>query len=399
MHFQLKMASNKTDQKIKLKRQGLKVVVLVCLLIAVNIAAYFLSFQVDLTKDNRYSITPATRQLLENMDEKISVQVFLAGDDLPAAFKQLEKSTAALLEQFQTISKNKISYQFIDPLGDNETALQTLNEFRMSGLPITVSAGKKGTSQKMVFPWALVTKEGKNGKKDAFPVFLQESNTPELSRTVLNKSEMLLEYNIANAIYQLAKNKEFSIAYLTGNGETFDVSISAAMNTLFRFYTVDTFNLQQSIQIPKQYDVVMINRPISAFSEIDKFKIDQYLLAGKSLFMTIDAVSGSLDSFDAQGQFNAMPIDLNLNDLFFNFGFRVNPNLIEDGVSSVGIPLSAQGNNASPVLYPWVYFPVLQNGSNHPIVKNLSGILSRFVSSIDVNSNEPEIEKTPLLVS
>lgn len=367
--------------------------------ILINIVAYFFYGQIDWTRDQRYSITPATKQLLKNIDQPYDITVFLTGEDLPAAFKRLEHSTSALLSNFQSISKNKIRYRFVDPMGSDTMALQILNEFRMSGLPITISAGKKGTQQKMVFPWALVSTKDANGEANYFPVFLQESNTPELSRTVLNKSEMLLEYNLANAIHQVSKKEKKRLAYLTGNEEQFDVSISAALTTLFRFYNVDTFNLQQNDWIPSSYDAVIINRPMKAFEELDKLKIDQYLMSGKSLFLNIDAVTGSLDSFQGNTQFNSMVIDLGLNDLFFNYGFRINTNIIEDAVNSVGIPLTASGNNAQPVMYPWVYYPVLENASQHPIVNNLSGILARFVSSIDLNSNDPEIQKTPLLIS
>lgn len=394
------MTDNKEIPMVnRMKKNRNSILGIFLFLIAINIIAYFFYARLDLTKDKRYTITNATKNMLQHIPKKVEITVFLKGADLPAAFKQLSKSTEDLLQNFRSLSKNEISYHFVDPLGSDTTALNTLSHFRMSGIPITIDAGKKGTAQKMVFPWALVTTQNENGNLDAFPVFLQESNTPELSREILGKSEMLLEYNIANAIHQVTKKEKAAIAYLTGNQEEFDFGVSSAFNTLLKYYTVDTLNLQQQLAIPTTYNAIIINRPLTAFSEVDKFKIDQYLMHGKSVFMSIDAASGSLDSFSNAGQFNSLAIDLNTNDLFFNYGFRINSNLIEDAVSCVGIPLTAQNNNGQSVIYPWVYFPVLQNGSDHPIVKNLNGVLGRFVSSIDVNENNPQVKETDLLTS
>src|SRR5690606_30805326 len=161
-------------------------------------------------------------------------------------------------------------------------------------------------------------------------------------------------------------------------------------------YHLDTFNLQAHPAIPDKYTSVIVNRPMKAFSELDKFKLDQYLMRGGNIFFAINTVSGTIDSLQT-GQFNAMPIDLNLNDLFFNYGFRINPNLIMDAVDYAGVPIRASAENAQASIFPWVYFPVLKAGSDHPIAKNTNGILARFVSSIDTNANDAQISKTILL--
>lgn len=379
-------------------KPGKRLFVVILILIAANIAAWFFYTQIDLTKDKRYTITEATQRMLRHLDKKVEVLVFLEGDDLPAAFKRLSNSTEEQLRRFRDISDNKVTYRMIDPLGKDTSALDILKQYRMTGLPVTISAGKKGTSQKMIFPWALVTTVDGNGQLIGYPVFLQETNTLNLNRQTLLKSEILLEYNLANGIHQLTKKDRASIAYVTGNGEQFDVHISAALATLQQFYKLDTFNLGQNASIPSGYKTIIINRPTIAFDEKDKFKIDQYIMNGGNVFWSLNMVTGTLDSLRS-GHFNAMPMDLNLTDLLFSYGIRVNSNLIEDAVSHVFIPLQAGSENAEPTMFPWVYFPVLNSGSDHPVVKNLNGVLTRFVSNIDTNANDPAIKKTILLTS
>lgn len=371
----------------------------ILLLIGINIGVTFINGKVDLTKDNRYTITPATKKLLKDLPAKVEVTVFLTGDDLPAAFRRLSRSTLEMLRNFRDISNNKVSFQTLDPLGDDSLALQLLNGYRMSGIPVTIGAGKKGISQRMIFPWALITLKDDKGMTHGFPVFLQETNTPQLSRSILLRSEMLLEYSLANGIHQITKTNAAAVAYLTGNGEAFGYHVLAAFNALSHYYRLDTFNLEQNVQIPGSYAAIIINQPQKPFSEIDKFKIDQYLMNGGRLYINVDGATGSLDSFNNEGRFNSMALNLNLDDLLYHYGVRLNHDLMEDAVNCAGIPLTAQGNNPQPVIYPWVYFPVLQAGSEHPIVKNLNGVLGRFVSTLDTNANDPAIRKTILLAS
>lgn len=391
--------NQKTNNQKRQKKITLQLCGFIILLILINIGATFINGKVDLTKDNRYTITPATKKLLKDLPEKVEVTVFLTGDDLPAAFRKLSRSTLEMLRNFRDISNNKISFRTLDPLGNDSLALKLLNNYRMAGIPVTIGAGKKGISQRMIFPWALITLRDDKGMTHGFPIFLQESNTPQLSRSILLRSEMLLEYSLANGIHQVTKTNTASVAYLTGNGESFGYHIVAAFNALSHYYRLDTFNLEKNIQIPNTYRALIINQPEKPFSETAKFKLDQYLMNGGRLFINVDGATGSLDSFNTEGRFNSLALDLNLDDLLYHYGVRLNHDLLEDAVNCAGIPLTAQGNNPEPVIYPWVYFPVLQAGSDHPIVKNLNGVLGRFVSTLDTNANDPAIRKTILLAS
>lgn len=391
-------ATQQPVKKNNRSKPGQRLLAIIVILIIANIVAWFFYGQADLTKDSRYTITPATTQMLKKLDAQTEVLIFLTGDDLPAAFKSLSNSTQSVLRNFRDISNNKVTYRVIDPLGKDTSAIQILKQYRMSGIPVNITAGKKGMTQKMIFPWALVTTVTKDGQSLAYPVFLQEANTPNLGRKTLLKSEMLLEYNLANGIHQLIKKEKPAVAYITGQGEPMAEYNAALFYTLAGYYTLDTFNLPGNTVIPTSYKAIIINGPMLPFSEEDKFKLDQYLMNGGQIFWSLNMVTGNLDSLKA-GRFNAMPVELNLNDLLFHYGVRINTNLIEDAVNFAEIPLQAKGNNSEPTFFPWVYFPELQAGSEHPIVKNMNGVLSRFASSIDTNSNDASIKKTILLSS
>lgn len=392
------MSATKPTINKRKSTSGKRLIAILAVLIAANIAAWFFYGQIDLTRDKRYTITDATKQMLHHLDRKMEVTIFLTGESLPAPFQNLANSTETMLRHFRDISDNKVTYHFTDPLGDDTTALAMLKRYRMSGLPVTINDGKKGTAQKMIFPWALVsTVDDKGGAVD-YPVFLQQTNTFNLNRQTLLKSEILLEYNLANGIHQLSKKERTSIAYLLGNGEQWNYNMGSMSMTLAQFYNFDTFNIDQANAIPSRYKTILIQNPTEAFSDTQKFKLDQYVMNGGHILWSLNTVTGNMDSLNS-GHFAAMPIDINLNSLLFNYGVRVNTNIVEDAVNHAFVPLQAKKDDAQPTMFPWVYFPILNAASDHPIVKNLNGVLTRFVSSIDTVGGDGNIQKTILLAT
>lgn len=369
-------------------------ILLVIGIVIINIIAYKWDAQLDLTTDKRYTTTESTKKMLQQLEDPIRVSVFLQDKDVPAAFQRLSKSTQDIVTNFKNFSNGKMEAWYLDPLGEDTSVFQTIVKFGMEGVPVTIDAGKQGTKQKMIFPWVLV-ENIKTGA--AMPVFIQETNAPQLSRTVLNKSEMLLEYNIANAINQVTKKDRAKVGFLTGNGQDLGFHIMSAISSLANYYILDTVNLQQNSVIPTSYNTVIVSSPYIAFNEVDKFKLDQYLMNGGNIIYLLNQASGSLDSFKQDGKYNVLPIDLNIGDLLFNYGVRVNSDLIKDGNDYEMVPLSKSGRREESMLYPWIYFPVLHGNDMHPITKNLEGVLGRFVSSIDLIDQQDEVTKTVLL--
>ncbi|MNS19795.1 ABC-type uncharacterized transport system [compost metagenome] len=374
----------------------------IALLIIVNIAAYRWYAQLDLTKDKKYSTTEATHQFLKSLKGKVHITVFLKGKKIPAAFKNLSVSTEELLKTFSNNSGQRITYDFVDPTEGNDTAvIGILARYHITGYPVTINGEGGGSEQKMVYPWALVRYKPDNGAPErAMPVFLQQTNSMVLSKTILSRSEMLLEYNLANTIMNLQKDQQDFVAYLTGNDEIFTPEIASLFATIGAQYGLDTVNLQSQVAIdPRHYKAVIINRPFKAFDELDQFKIDQYIMNGGKVIFAIDAVQASIDSFRKKETFMGMPVDLKLNDLLFHYGVRINNDLVLDAASNAGIPVNSEGQ-AQPKMFPWPYFPILQPGAEgHPISKNLDGVFARFASSIDINKNNNNIKKTALLTT
>jgi gliding-associated putative ABC transporter substrate-binding component GldG len=394
------------DTSIKRRQQQrqalIRLFIMAAILLLLNVLAYNFNFNLDLTQEKRFTLSPATKNLLRNMKDVAVVDVYLKGD-FPAGFKKLQEATRERLQSFKEYAGGHIIFHFIDPLeGKSEKEKEkTQEELAQKGIIGTViqQNADQGYSEKVVFPWAIVHYYGRD-----MAVNLLENHFGMSAQQKLNTSESLLEYKLANAINKLAQPDAKRIAYVIGNNEllgpnTYDALISAS-----RLYHVDTIDLREGIDIPLAYDAIIINKPTTPFDDKEKFKIDQYIMHGGRVLWLINQLSASNDSFKINNsqQFIAMDYGLNLDDILFKYGVRINQDLIEDMQSEV-VPVNVKGlenSNGEPVweMKPWIFFPVFIPTSNHPVVNNMGPVLGMYANSMDTIAT-PGIKKTILLQS
>lgn len=395
----------------KQKRNSLiQLVVLLVIIAMANIIGSFVYSRIDLTAEKRYSLSDATKEMLRNVDDIIYFKVYLEGE-FPAGFKKLRKETREMLSEFRSYNKN-IEYEFIDPsaVGNREDRNNFYRELSRKGLnPTELRVSEtQGSSQKVIFPGAIVTYRDK--EVAAHFLVSQKGQAPEQA---LNQSIQNLEYNIANAIQKLTSGKKKRVAFITSNGELGERHTVDIREALSEYYTVERVRIDGNINslterkeidtgqyaIQKKYDVIIFAKPDSAINDKDKFIVDQYLMHGGSIMWFVDPVHASMDSLQSQARTIGLANDLGLRDMFFNYGFRLNTNIVMD-VNSSAIPINTGNVGGEPQFefLPWPYFPVLMPQSNHPIVADLNSVRTEFVSSIDT-IRTANIKKTPLLAT
>jgi ABC-2 type transport system permease protein len=389
-----------TAKRKKQQRQAvIRLLLFVAILICVNILAVRFHYGLDLTRENRFTLSPATKKLLKGMDEVAVVNVYLKGK-FPAGFQRLSEATRERLQSFRDYSGSHVVFKFIDPFEgkkeeDKEAVFTELTNKGIQPVNLqTQNPEEEGYAQKIIFPYALVQYKGRE-----MPVRLLENNMGFSSWQNLNYSESALEYKFANAINKLNYPTPKDIAYIMGHGETLGFNTYDLLTTLATQYHVDTIDLASSLYIPSSYSAIIINRPTQTFDDKDKFKIDQYIMRGGRVIWALDMVNASMDSMQQSQQTIAMDYGLNLDDQLFKYGARVNADLVED-LQCLPIPIAVQGapQNEQMQLRNWLYFPVITPVSGHPIVKNMDAVMGRFVNTIDTIAN-PEITKTILLQS
>lgn len=366
---------------------------IVLALFFLNVASNYVFFRLDLTEDKRYSLTPSTIELLKKIDDVLYVEVYLEGE-FPAGFERLKKSIKETLDEFRVYAGENIQYSFINPSesSDKKKRNQVYKQLAEKGLQPTnlMINNNNQQEQKIIFPGALLNYGGRE-----VPVMLLKGNQSASSEQRLNQSVEGIEYELAAAIKKLITVKKKKIALIEGQGEATDNRFHDLGKTLLESYNVERVKINEKFDL-SGYDLALIVKPDTAFSEQNKFKIDQFVVKGGKAIFLIDKVKANIDSIREEGML-AMLYESNLEDLLFRFGVRINPDLIQD-LNAAVLPMFVgyMGDKPQTQLVPWPYYPLLNQFSNHPIVRNIDAIYGKFISTIDT-VKAPHIKKTPLV--
>lgn len=362
-------------------------------IVLLNVLATNVFFRLDLTEDNRYTIAPVTKQMLGKLQDEVVVDVYLEGD-FPAGFKRLQQSVQETLDEFRIYAAGNLRYNFIDPtaISDEKQRTAFYQTLAKKGIiPTNLHATEEGKQvERLVFPGAIVKYKGKETA-----VNLLKGNLAASPDERLNQSVEGIEYELASAIYKVAFPGSKNIGYLMGQGELEMPQVTALINSLQQYYRVARGELSQ-IPSLKGLDLIIIAKPTKPFTEADKYKIDQFIMNGGKALFFVDALNANMDSVGAGGMF-ALPYNLNLDDLLFRYGVRLNPTIVMDlNAGFIPIVTGYMGNKPQTEMVNWHFFPLLNNFSKHPITRNLDAVYTRFIGTMDTVKADG-IRKTPLV--
>lgn len=375
-------------------------ILLVVSLILVNILGTKLHYRFDMTGEKRFSLSEPTKKMLKNLDDVVTIEVYLKGS-FPAGFQKLQEGTREVLQQFKEYGGNKIRFQFINPVEglDNKAAIdmyKKLNDVGISPVRLQVQQdADDGFQEKIIFPSAKFSSHQKD-----YVVNLLESKLNMNPDEKLNYAETLLEYKFINAIKMLQQPDRKKVAVVVGNDNLLGYHTIDILYTLEKYYDLDTIDLTRNFEISTLYKAALIIAPTKAFDEQEKFKLDQYVMHGGHVLWAIDPMQYSMDSLKTSDATLAMAYDLNLDDLLFQYGVRLNGDYIEDYQQANPIPVTVGqvGDQPDIRLLPWSYYPYCIPTSKHPIVNNMDAVMCKMASSLDT-INTPSIKKTILLTS
>ncbi len=389
---------------------------IVFLFVAIIYVSSFIQYRADLTTDKRFTLSSSTKKLIRNLDSDVTIKVFLTGD-LPADYKKLSIATSDLLYEFRDISDNKINFQFEEPGKDLDDSSKNILFDSLAHLGVVfernddLNASQNKTSSQIIIPSALVFYKNQKpfaidlrSSREIFKNYNVITDNPEEKidkEATRNAAEALLEFKFANAIDKLTRKYVPTIAYAVGNGEPIDLTINDLGENLRNDYRLGVFDLTKSYPDASQIDALLIVKPTKPFSEEDKLKIDQFVMHGGKVFWAIDKLYAELDSLmRSQSDFVAFDRNLNLDDILFKYGVRINSDLVQDlNCSKIPVVIGYNPDN-SPRMQrvPWPYYPFLSSTNNNPVSKNLDRVLTIFPSSIDTIKSF-DIKKTILLAT
>lgn len=387
--FERKMSSNrKTNIRATL--------VLLGGLLALVLAGQFLRFRVDLTEEKRFSLHPATKELLQGLDRPLHVDILLTGENLPGGMRRLQKSIEETVRTFNAYSAEKITVSYFDPLSVTDSLqedfIYTLADYGINPTNLFVNQNS-GQQAQLIFPGILVSDE--EYEVGALVLKGERGMSPD---QILNTSIENLEFELSNAIRKLISPEKSAIAMIIGHGELSEDDGFGMVEALDGQYELFKVPLEQakSVEDLKTFGTIFILGPKSSYTDRELFLLDQYVLQGGNLVIGAEGVDVDLAQAGGDGTVS-FPLENELDRLLFRYGIRINKDLIQDlNFSYIPVMGGNFGNQNQLVPLPWPFYFNAGRVATHPITKALDQVNFRFVSSLDTVMAEGVV-KTPLI--
>ncbi len=387
------------EKKIKSQNNKFKNISSLLMLLAIIILVNFIGSRVfkrfDLTSEKRYTLAESTRTLLSGINDELYVKIYLEGD-FNASFARLKNETREILDEFRSYANNRIQYEFITPgegLTPEETQGIEKQLYEKGIIPEEVTERKKDkTLQTRIWPGAILSYKGKEA---AWQIFQRQDVSISPEENVNNSIEEL-EYSLTNTIRKLLRDKKLEVTFIQGHGEVDTLHQYRFMQALEEYYKVNQTVISGKLKALEGSDAIVISQPDSTFNDKDKYIIDQYIMNGGKVLWLIDPMDVNRDSL-RKGYTIGINRPLNIEDMLFKYGVRLNPVLVQDlQCGKIGINTAFRGQPKIE-LFSWLYSPVVTTENTHPIVKNLDAIKFDFLSTLDTISSARGIKKTILL--
>ena len=374
-----------------MKKGVLSIIKALALLLIINVLANYFHTRIDLTEDGRYTLSKAALNSVGEFSAPVIIDILLDGN-LPPEFVKLKLETRQLLEEFGAENRN-IKFNFVNPLEGAAQIDAVITDLQALGLtPTNVTVEQNGkVSQEIIFPWAMVNYNNKTVK-----VPLLKNKLGATTEERVNNSVQHLEYAFADAFTKLNIREKKKIAIIKGNGELDDIFMADYLTTIKEYYNIGAITLDSVATNPEKvleqlngFDLALIAKPTEAFSDEEKYILDQYIAGGGKSLWLIDQVAMELDSlFNEEGTAMALPRNLNLSDFFFKYGIRLNTDLINDLYFTQIVLATGEGNSSQYNPVPWYYHPMVFSKNDHPINNNLEAIRFQFTGSLDTLPND-----------
>lgn len=379
-----------------LKKYSLLIGCLIVLLL--NFLSANLFFRIDLTSDKRHSVSQPTKQLMAGLNEEVEVTIYLDGE-MNSGFLRLKRSVAELLDELSIYAPEGITYSFTNPTSlPQEEQKQLMQLFAENGIsPTTIyERNRDGKSvQRLLFPWLKIS----YGDKQQWVSLLKniKGNSGEEN---LNISIESLEFQLTDALRLLTQKEIQKIAFIEGHGELSDYNTWDISLALSRYFQIDRGVLGTDASVLDDYKAIIIAAPTQPFSENDKYIIDQYIMRGGRVLWLIDGVRLDENSLSTTGMSPTIPMDVNLIDMLFRYGVRVNPMIVQDQQCLlVPVNVASEGEPAHFEPMPWYFAPLLLTSPNHPVSRNLPQVTGTFVSCLDMVGENENLRRDVLLAT
>ncbi|MBK5286260.1 MAG: Gldg family protein [Bacteroidia bacterium] len=357
---------------MKTKKSLLKFILLVAgILVFVNILSNSYFFRLDFTSDKRYTLSDATKDILKNVKEPITVKAYFS-ENLPPDIAKTRRDFKDLLIEYANRSKGKVVYEFINPNEKEELETQAAQ----SGIqPVMINVREKDQMKQQKAYLGAVIQMG--DKSDAIP-FMQPGAA--------------MEYALSSSIKKLSVAEKPTIGILQGHGEPSLQAIQQANQALSILYTVEPVTLNDTGSILDRIRTLAIIDPKDTFPESHIHHIEEFVAKGKNIFIAYNRESADLNK--ATGS----PRHTGLEDWLAKKGITIEDQFVVDANCGAVQVRQQQGQFMYNTQMQFPYFPLINKFEENPVTKGLEQVVLRFPSPLKY-SGDSSIKFTPIVKS
>ncbi|MCB9219825.1 MAG: Gldg family protein [Ignavibacteriales bacterium] len=344
----------------------------IAILILVNVLSSRYFFRIDLTEDQRYSLSDATKSILEKLDEPVTVTSYFS-EDLPPDIEKVRQDFKDMLIEYSNRSNGQVVYEFINPNEDQEKEMQA----QQNGIsPIMINVRDKDQMKQQKAYLGALLQMGE--KKEPIP-FIQPGAA--------------MEYALSSAIKKLSAKERPVIGLLQGSGEPSMSSFQQLMQQLSVMYEVKPITFTDTTNVPIEVKTLAVIAPSDSMIQRDFNYLDEFLSRGGRLLLAINAVKGNFQT--AQGEL----VNTGFSNWLSKYGITIEDNfLIDANCSSVMVQQNQGGFRMNiPIQFP--YLPIISTFTDHPITKGLEAVMMPFASSLTIAPKDTSISYVTLATS
>jgi gliding-associated putative ABC transporter substrate-binding component GldG len=356
---------------MKTRNLNITIALVVGILILINLLSEHYFFRLDLTEQKQYTLSRATKDILRDLKEPVTVTAYFS-KDLPSQLIKTRNDFREMLVEYGKLSGQMVVYEFVSPNEDEELETQAMQ----NGIqPVVINVREKDQMQQQRAYMGAVLSLGE--RKEIIP---------------LVEPGLAMEYTRSTAIKKLSVIDKPTVGFLTGHGEASIQELAQASQELGVLYSLESIRLNDTTAVPSYIETMAIVRPVDSIPPSAFIQLDRFMARGGKLFVAVNRVKGDLQTGYGSGLTTGLESWLREKGLFVNENFLIDENCVT-------ATMQQQIGNAiqiSSVAIPYV--PRVNRFGDHPVTQGLEEVILPFVSTIDF-MGDSSLKFTPILIS
>lgn len=274
-------------KKRRMKIGALSLISTIIVIAAVIAVNYFVDYvadryvlEIDMTSESEYEISDETAQLLQTLDEPVTITVLC--DETDYADDEDLRRLPKVFQRYEQLSGGKVTVKYINAVA-NPGIFNSYNDLGdLSTQDIIVESSKRYKSME---PHDLLE-------------YTSSSSSSGSSTGSAYVTGLRAEQRLTSAILYVTANKVPKAAFITGHQEK--TELENLEDLLYSGnYEVEDLSLIQTGEIPSDVDMLIISEPKGDYTSDEIEILDEFMNNGGHLIVTYATNTPSLPNLDA----------------------------------------------------------------------------------------------------